>query len=60
MCKINNSLIVITMLLPVVILYVSGYFVRKISCVLHKTATAIRQWWLLSLQAVSSIANFGL
>jgi len=33
---INGSLIVVTILLPVVILYVSGYFVRKVSCVLHK------------------------
>jgi len=33
---INDSLIVITMLLPVVILYLRGCFVRKISSVLHK------------------------
>jgi len=37
MCGIiHGSLIAVTMLLPVVILYVSGSFVRKISCVLHK------------------------
>jgi len=33
---INDSLIVVTMLLAVVILYLWGFFVRKICGVLHK------------------------
>jgi len=37
MCgDINDTLIVVTMLLAVVILYLCGCFVKKISSVLHK------------------------
>jgi len=56
MCGIiNDSLIVAMMLLPVVILYVSGCFVRMVGCVLHKDGNKMM---VVIFTATSFTTNF--